>query len=92
MTTRSSRRDRRFSLSGKRGKCAPGETLLERALNAGIWIESSCQRGVCGSCKVKLAPGNIDMDDLGGLADDEGAEGYILACCSRPRGATSLEA
>ena len=81
-----------FSLSGKRGKCAPGQTLLEAALNAGIWIDSSCQQGVCGRCKVKLAQGAVDMDDLGGLADDERAEGYVLACCSRPKGATSIEA
>lgn len=81
-----------FSLSGKRGTCAPGETLLEAALNAGIWIESSCQQGVCGSCKVKLTQGTVEMDDLGGLADDEKNEGYVLACCSRPRGATSVDA
>ncbi|WP_258052412.1 hybrid-cluster NAD(P)-dependent oxidoreductase [Mesorhizobium sp. INR15] len=81
-----------FSLSGKQGACAPGETLLEAALNVGIWIDSSCQQGVCGSCKVKMTQGHVDMDDLGGLSDDEKAEGYVLACCSRPRGAISLEA
>lgn len=81
-----------FSISGKQGTCAVGETLLEAALNAGIWIDSSCQQGVCGSCKVKMTQGAVDMDDLGGLPDDEKAEGYVLACCSRPRGAVSLEA
>ena len=81
-----------FSLSGKHGTCAAGDTLLETALNAGIWIDSSCQQGVCGSCKVKMTQGVVDMDDLGGLPDDEKAEGYVLACCSRPRGAVSLEA
>ncbi len=81
-----------FSLSGKHGVCASGETLLEAALNAGIWIDSSCQQGVCGSCKVKLTQGHVDMDDLGGLSDEEKEDGYILACCSRPRGAISLEA
>ena len=81
-----------FALSGKNGAYAPGETLLEAALNAGIWIESSCQQGVCGNCKVKMTHGEVDMLDLGGLPDDERAEGFVLACCSRPRGAISLEA
>ena len=81
-----------FAMSGKHGACAPGETLLESALNAGIWIESSCQQGVCGCCKVKMIQGQVDMDDLGGLPEYERAEGYVLACCSRPRGAVSPEA
>lgn len=41
------------SPSGKHRKCAAGETLLEAALNTGVWIDSSCQQGVCGSCKLK---------------------------------------
>jgi ferredoxin-NADP reductase len=79
-----------FSLSGKYRTCPPGETLLEAALNAGVWIPSSCQQGVCGSCKVKLIQGVVDMDDLGGLPEIEKADGYVLACCGRPRGAVSL--
>lgn len=81
-----------FSLSGTHRMCAPGETLLEAALNAGLWIENSCQQGVCGSCKVRLTQGTVDMDDLGGLADEDKAEGYVLACCSRVRGPISIEA
>jgi ferredoxin-NADP reductase len=80
-----------FALSGKHGKCAPGETLLEAALNVGIWIESSCQQGVCGSCRIRMTQGAVDMNDLGGLSDEEKAGGYVLACCSRPRGAVSIE-
>jgi ferredoxin-NADP reductase len=33
-----------FALSGKHGAYAPSETLLKAALNAGIWIDSSCSR------------------------------------------------
>ena len=81
-----------FSFSGKNWSCTSGETLLEAALNVGVWIDSSCQQGVCGSCKVRLTQGTVDMDDFGGLSDDERAEGFVLACCSRPRGVTSIEA
>lgn len=69
----------------------PGETLLEAALNAGLWIDSSCQQGVCGNCKVMMTQGEVDMDDLGGLTEDKKRTGYVLICCARPRGAVSLE-
>jgi glycine betaine catabolism B len=81
-----------FSISGKHGTCAPGETILEAALNAGIWIDSSCHQGVCGSCKVKLTQGEVDMQDLGGLPGCDRSEGYVLACCSRPMGSVSIDA
>lgn len=82
----------RFTLSGKRGRYAPGETLPEAARNAGVWIDSSCQQGVCGSCRVRLTGGAVDTEDAGGLAEDAQAAGYVLACCSRPRDAVSAEA
>ena len=80
-----------FSISGKHVPCAANQTVLEAALNAGLWIDSSCQQGVCGSCKIKMTQGSVDMEDLGGLAEGEKKAGYILACCSCPRGAISLE-
>lgn len=81
-----------FSLSGVHGNCAEGETLLQAALNAGVWIKSSCQQGICGSCKVRLTQGQVEARDMGGLQSDEAAQGYVLACCSWPRGAIAVDA
>lgn len=81
-----------FSLSGKHGQCGEGETLLQAALNAGIWIDSACQQGVCGNCKVLLRQGQVDMQDMGGLQPGEAEAGYVLACCAWPKGAVALEA
>jgi ferredoxin len=81
-----------FSLSGKNGLCAEGETLLQAALNAGIWIDSACQQGVCGNCKVLLSQGQVEMQDMGGLQPGEAEAGYVLTCCSWPKGAVALEA
>lgn len=80
-----------FSRSERHGACDPGETLLEAALNAGIWIDSSCRMGLCGSCKVKMTQGVAEAEDNGGLSEGEKAEGFVLTCCTRPRGAVSLE-
>lgn len=81
-----------FSLSGKSGHCAEGETLLEAALKVGIWIDSACQQGVCGNCKVVLTQGEVEMKDMGGLMPGEAEAGYVLTCCSWPKGAVALDA
>ncbi|MEM9715646.1 MAG: iron-sulfur cluster-binding domain-containing protein, partial [Pseudomonadota bacterium] len=81
-----------FSQSGLNGQCAPHETLLEAALNTGVWIDSACQQGVCGNCKVLVTQGEVEMQDMGGLMPGEAEAGYVLACCSRPKGAVAIEA
>lgn len=81
-----------FSLSGKSGHCAKGETLLEAALNAGVWIDSACQQGVCGNCKALVTQGEVEMKDMGGLMPGEAEAGYVLTCCSWPKGSVALDA
>lgn len=81
-----------FSISGLNGHCDEGETLLQAALNAGVWIDSACQQGVCGNCKVMLTQGEVDMQDMGGLMPGEAEAGYVLACCARPKGAVAIDA
>ncbi|WP_245272535.1 2Fe-2S iron-sulfur cluster-binding protein [Mesorhizobium sp. LSHC414A00] len=73
-------------------RCAPGETLLDAARNCGIYIPTACQQGVCGTCRIAKLSGEVTMDDLGGLNAKEKSAGYVLACCSRPRGTVLLDA
>lgn len=81
-----------FSRSGMQGTAQPGETLLQTALNAGVWIDSACQQGVCGNCKVQLTQGAVDMQDMGGLMPGEAEAGFVLACCAWPKGPVAVEA
>ncbi|MER8659378.1 hybrid-cluster NAD(P)-dependent oxidoreductase [Mesorhizobium sp. M0847] len=82
----------RFVRSGVEHRCAPGETLLDAARNCGIYIPTACQQGVCGTCRIAKLSGEVTMDDLGGLNAKEKSAGYVLACCSRPRGTVLLDA
>lgn len=43
-------------------------------------IESFCWVGSCGSCKVKLFSGSVEMDVDDGLEDEDKVGGYILVC------------
>ena len=65
--------------------------MLQTARSAGVRIAAACEFGLCGTCKVKC-DGPVDMQHNGGILDEEIAEGYILACCSRPLGPLTVEA
>ena len=47
-----------FTPSGRRGRFAPGTTVLEAARALGVDLDSVCGgRGICGRCQVVLQPG-----------------------------------
>jgi glycine betaine catabolism B len=81
-----------FTMSGKKGTCKPGQTILQTARASGVRIGAACEGGLCGTCRVMKLSGDVDMQHNGGILDDEIAEGYILACCSRPIGDVQIEA
>lgn len=80
-----------FSRSDVTAICAPGTTLLEAARAAAVRIPAACESGMCGTCKVKKTAGDVTMAHNGGITDEEIASGYILACCSHPLTAVTLE-
>lgn len=43
-------------------------------------IENLCRVGFCGSCKVKLLCGDVDMEVDDGLELEDRVSGYILVC------------
>ncbi len=60
---------------------APGQTLLQAALAAGIRLPSSCRNGTCRTCLARLEGGDIRYTvDWPGLLAEEKAEGWILPC------------
>lgn len=67
-------------------------TILEAAEEAGVDIEYSCRAGVCGTCKVRLLAGNVTMEVEDGLAPEDKAQGFILACQARSSSSVSVDA
>jgi ferredoxin len=70
---------------------APGTTVLEAAFDARVDMPFSCTVGGCGACRVRLVDGALAMDEPNCLSPEERAEGYVLACVSRPAGPCTLE-
>jgi len=69
----------------------PGLTILEAAQDAGVDMPFSCTVGGCASCKVKLKSGQVSLGEPNCLDPDEKADGYILACVSKPLGPCVVE-
>lgn len=82
----------RFTVSDVETASPPGQTVLQAARAAAVRIPAACESGLCGTCKVMKRAGEVEMNHNGGILDDEIAEGYILACCSRPLSALEIEA
>ncbi|MGH1541602.1 MAG: flavin reductase family protein [Arenicella sp.] len=59
-----------------------GKTIVESAASNGIKIPTGCQEGYCGTCKLKLKSGSVNMQHNGGISSTEEEDGYILACSS----------
>ncbi|WP_336275911.1 2Fe-2S iron-sulfur cluster-binding protein [Nocardioides sp. B-3] len=41
---------------------AAGDTVLESALKAGLEAPYACPGGACGTCKAKVLPGSVAME------------------------------
>ena len=61
-----------------------GENLLETARKSNVVIDAPCSgNGSCGKCRVKLLGGELDSKKTRHISDEEYAEGWRLACCSK---------
>ena len=63
---------------------APGDSILEAALLAGVNPPYACMGGACGTCKAGLVAGSVEMDHDYALSSAELRSGYVLTCQSHP--------
>ncbi|PVV24337.1 MAG: phenol hydroxylase [gamma proteobacterium symbiont of Ctena orbiculata] len=70
------------------------QNILDACLRAGIWMPHACCHGLCGSCKVEVLEGDVDLGDASNFAlmDMEREEGKVLACCATLESDTVIEA
>jgi ring-1,2-phenylacetyl-CoA epoxidase subunit PaaE len=63
---------------------APGETVLEAGLRAGLDLPWSCKGGMCCTCRAKVTDGAVEMAQNYSLQPWETEAGFVLTCQSRP--------
>lgn len=71
-----------------------GQSLLDAALRAGIYLPHACCHGLCATCKVQVADGEVDHGEASSFAlmDFEREEGKCLACCATAQSDLTIEA
>ncbi|MGV7120415.1 2Fe-2S iron-sulfur cluster-binding protein [Sphingopyxis sp. 550A] len=71
-----------------------GQTILDAALRAGIYLPHACGHGLCATCKVRVVDGEVDHGDASSFAlmDFERDEGNTLACCATVEEDVTIEA
>src|SRR5574343_1568191 len=71
-----------------------GQTILDAALRAGIYLPHACCHGLCATCKVQVSDGEIEHGEASSFAlmDFERDEGKCLACCATVQGDVVIEA
>jgi ferredoxin-NADP reductase/uncharacterized protein YcbX len=87
-----------LAVSGKEvcGQGAP--VLLAVMREAGLPVESSCEMGLCGTCKCKvirhegIVPAETAIDpEMSVLTAQERAEGWVLSCVTVAKGTMTIE-
>jgi len=71
-----------------------GQTILDAALRAGIWLPYACNHGLCGTCKVDVLEGEVEHNEASSFAlmDIERDENKTLACCATLESDVVIEA
>ena len=76
--------DRGFTVelrrSGRSVAIAPGQSILDALLDAGVEASFSCQDGFCGSCETRVLEGTPEHRDSV-LTETERAENKVMMIC-----------
>jgi len=75
------------TLGGRRTQLAMSkddDSVLAAVLKARPDTPYSCTGGVCGTCRAKIVQGEVAMAHDYALEPEEKAQGFVLACQSRP--------
>ncbi|CUH80175.1 NADH oxidoreductase hcr [Tritonibacter multivorans] len=81
----------KVTMRGRTFEVAADQPLSAALAGENIRVPTGCGAGQCGTCKLRLVDGAVDMRQDGGLSDHEVAQGLILACCSTAKGPITLE-
>jgi CDP-4-dehydro-6-deoxyglucose reductase len=84
----------RIEPHGRTLRVAPGQAVLEAALDAGLNLPHSCKSGHCGSCRARLVSGAIHYPNGPplGLTAEEAQAGNILLCQARAASDLTVQA
>ena len=75
----------RIASSGQELTVGPDTSIVEALGSAGITIPTSCEAGLCATCKIGYLEGEVDHHDY--ILDDNEHQRFLTACVSRAKSA-----
>ena len=72
--------------TGQKITLTPSESIIDALARSGIDIPTSCQSGLCGTCKTRYISGDVEHGDCI-LSDAEHLE-YLTPCISHIKSGT----
>ena len=78
---------------GKSFSCDSNQTIIDAALQNGVFLDHSCLSGRCSSCKFKVLKGESisDLDETP-LSQEDKKNGFVLTCVRKPLSDIDLDA
>jgi vanillate O-demethylase ferredoxin subunit len=71
--------------SGREIVVREGETILSALINASLYVDYSCEEGVCGACEVKVLAGTPVHRGSVYSAAEHDRRSTMLICCAGSR-------
>ncbi|WP_224788783.1 PDR/VanB family oxidoreductase [Pandoraea terrae] len=75
-----------LSRSRRSLEVAPGTTLLQTLLDAGVDVQHGCTQGLCGACKTRVLSGEPDHRDSVLSASERESNAVMTVCVSGCKG------
>jgi vanillate O-demethylase ferredoxin subunit len=69
--------------TGQRLDVPPDRSIAQVLRDAGVPIETSCEAGLCATCKVRYLAGEVEHQDY--VLDDDAHRDYLTVCVSRAK-------
>ncbi|WP_027017065.1 2Fe-2S iron-sulfur cluster-binding protein [Comamonas composti] len=70
--------------------CAPGQSILDAALHAGVELSYSCRKGSCGNCAGAVVKGEVAARPGAAASNETCLPGQVLYCVCVPKSDVTL--
>jgi vanillate monooxygenase ferredoxin subunit len=68
-------------------RVAANQSIVQALNAAGVFVPTSCEQGICGTCLTSVVEGHCDHRDQYLTPEEQAANNQMLPCVSRARGA-----
>ena len=74
----------RINSSGALYDVPNDKSIVQVLRENGMEVETSCESGLCGTCRTRYVEGDPEHHDY--VLDDDERNEYLMICCARSKG------